>query len=420
MKGHMQLDDRKGSEQEQKNYEDHSHEKSDSMLPAKFNQWVPMKGKPLFLEEQCTIYREIHYPLDFQLGNTQLSELKEVVRLWEGADTDHPLSTKGINAEQLIFFDTETTGLGGGTGNTIFLLGYCHLEDDVVKVKQFFLPGPADEAAMYFHFLQDVNDLSNLVTYNGKAFDWPQVKTRHTLVRDKVPLLPKFGHYDLLHAARRLWKDTLPSCRLTIVEKEILGIERVDDTPGSLAPLLYFDYLKEKDPKIIEGVLKHNEFDVLSLIVLYVQLSKRILNCDDVGSTIKEKYEIARWYEKVKEPMKAAELYEEVAKSNVSCHDEALLALGLLFKKQKKQEDAIDCFEMLAIKENTYAITACIELAKLYEHQYKDVKKALYYSERAYEQQKKAARLLREKKTLDDLKARIERLQEKRKRLDQL
>ena len=45
-----------------------------------------------------------------------------------------------------------------------------------------------------------------MVTYNGKAFDWPQVKTRHTLIREHVPKLPPFGHFDLYHAARRMWK----------------------------------------------------------------------------------------------------------------------------------------------------------------------------------------------------------------------
>ncbi|MCK9907287.1 ribonuclease H-like domain-containing protein, partial [Frankia sp. Cpl3] len=75
----------------------------------------------------------------------------------------------------------------------------------------------------------------DLVTYNGKAFDWPQVKTRHTLLRDSVPELPIFGHFDLLHGARRLWKDELESCRLANIEREKLGSFRQDDVPGYMA-----------------------------------------------------------------------------------------------------------------------------------------------------------------------------------------
>lgn len=409
MKGHMQFQSL--TEPSEKISSDCVSVDNKTLKTASF--WSSINAKPLYLEEQQTIYREVHYPLNYNLGHTKLSELLDVIQLWEKADTNHPLSTNGLNANELIFFDTETTGLGGGTGNTIFLLGYCHFDNTGVKVKQFFLPGPADEAAMYYHFLKDVGELKNLVTYNGKAFDWPQVKTRHTLVRDQVPKLPKFGHYDLLHAARRLWKDLLPSCRLSIVEKEILGIERVNDTPGSLAPLLYFDYLKEKDPKIIEGVLKHNEFDVLSLIVLYIELSKKILNCESGISSMKEKYEVARWYEKVNEPMVATSIYAEVAKSNSSSRDDALLALGLLLKKEKKLEDAIDCFEEIALNINPTSVKACVELAKIYEHQLKDFEKALKYCQIAYDNQKRIARLLREKKQLDDLKVRMDRLLKK-------
>ncbi|MCT8137970.1 ribonuclease H-like domain-containing protein [Anaerobacillus sp. CMMVII] len=399
MKGHMQLSEKPERPQETKQTGDGQ-------------DWSSINGQLLFLEEQWTVYRELEYPLNYQLGSHRFSELKEVVQLWNESGLTHPLATNGLSGDQLIFFDTETTGLGTGTGNTIFLLGYCHVEGDVVKVKQFFLPGPAHEAAMYYHFLHDVKDLSNLVTYNGKAFDWPQVKTRHTLVRDQVPHLPKFGHYDLLHASRRLWKDTLPSCRLSIVEKEILDINREGDTPGSLAPLLYFDYLREKDPTIIEGVLRHNEMDVLGLIVLYIKLSKKILN--KTANTFHETYEIARWFEKEKELKTAMSLYDYVAKSQSSRQNEAIFALGMLLKKDKQLEEAIECFVLLAEKETSASVKACIELAKIYEHQFKDLKKAIHYTELAYNRQKLIARILKEKKLLDDLRVRIERLNKKR------
>ncbi|QOY34860.1 ribonuclease H-like domain-containing protein [Anaerobacillus isosaccharinicus] len=399
MKGHMQLPEKREPHVETRTTDDGQ-------------DWSSISGTPLFLDEQWTIFREVHYPIDYKFGVHRFSELKGVIQLWNEADLNHPLAATGIKENQLVFFDTETTGLGTGTGNTIFLLGYCHIEDDVVKVKQFFLPGPAHEAAMYYHFLDDVQDLSNLVTYNGKAFDWPAVRTRHTLVRDKVGKLPKFGHDDLLHASRRLWKDTLPSCRLSIVEKEILSIERDGDTPGSLAPLLYFDYLREKDPKIIEGVLKHNEMDVLSLIVLYIHLSKKLLN--KASTSMNEMYEVARWFEKEKEMTRATLLYEQVTKSQSPRQNDALLALGLIFKKEKKLEEAVDCFLQLADKESGPSVRACIELAKLYEHQFKDIEKAFFYTELAYHRQKHISRLLKERKLLQELKLRSERLNNKR------
>lgn len=401
MRGHMQL------EEKQTNLEIKSIEAEKTHF-----EWSFLNAKPLFLDDQQTIFREITYPLDYQLGSHSFRELTEVVKKWNKTEINHPLSTNGLHEDQLLFFDTETTGLGGGTGNTIFLLGYCHIEGEAIKLKQFFLPGPADEAALYYYFLQDVKDLSNLVTYNGKAFDWPQVRTRHTFVRDHVPMLPKFGHYDLLHAARRLWKNELPSCRLQIVEKELLGIERIDDTPGSLAPLLYFDYLKDKNPQIIAGVLKHNEVDVLSLITLYIHISKKILNMSEANLTLNEKFEIARWYEKLNETTKACELYKQVAEdiTHSSYRDEALLALGILYKKNKNHENALYYLQNVTEKNSSTSVKASIELAKIYEHQVRDFEKALYYSKKAFQKQKEIARLIKEKKTIEELKDRIERL----------
>lgn len=62
---------------------------------------------------------------------------------------------------------------------------------------------------------------------------------------------------------------------LGTVEKEELSVYRKEDTPGYLAPMLYFHFLKTQDPDLMAGVLHHNEQDVLSLISLYIHLSKR-------------------------------------------------------------------------------------------------------------------------------------------------
>ncbi len=131
-------------------------------------------------------------------------------------------------------------------------------------VRQHILPQPGNEIPLYQSFLERIN-YDTLVTYNGKAFDWPQLKTQHTLIREHVPKLPEFGHFDLYHASRRLWKDKLERVKLSAVETDILGIKRTSDIPGYLAPMIYFDFIERKDPEILFGILKHNELDVLSL-----------------------------------------------------------------------------------------------------------------------------------------------------------
>ncbi|TWI58967.1 ribonuclease H-like domain-containing protein [Halalkalibacter nanhaiisediminis] len=345
-------------------------------------EWRAYDTNPLWFEEDYTLMREKEYSLDHKHGRYLFSELCEVVKRWQDHIYEHPLSAKGRRAEDLLFFDTETTGLSSGVGNTIFMLGYCQIQEEQVRVKQYFLPGPEAEVALYHHFLTDVGNTGNLVTFNGKAFDWPQVKTRHTFVRDQVPKLPKFGHFDLLHASRRFWKNTLPSCKLSIVEQEILQFERIEDTPSYMAPMLYFDFLQEQDPDFVKGIFQHHEWDVLSLMTLYTHLSSLLLN--SVHSTQylqrREAFEIARWYEAMGEKELSQGLYEQLLRED----DEVAHLSQFAFAKAKKQSGdwrlALFLFEELVGK-NHFIFEAAIECAKIYEHQYKDIEKALYFTE---------------------------------------
>lgn len=379
--------------------------------------WYAFDAKPFYFDNQYSIVREVSYPLNYLHGPHHFSELYDVIDLWEEKAIDHPLSFSKEEPDKMVFFDTETTGLGGGVGNTIFLIGYAQVCSDRVVVKQHFLPSPSSEVALYQGFLTDIDDYHamKLTTYNGKAFDWPQIKTRHTLIRDAVPKLPAFGHFDLLHAARRLWKNKLPSVRLSIVEKEILNIKRDHDVPGYLAPMLYFDFLKDHSPKGLEGVFTHNEIDVLSLITLYIHISKILLNTPNLHTSIEEKYEIARWYEAVGQINIAISLYESLARSQNQVKTNTLKALGGLYKKQKQYEKAQHIWTRLIENNSAVDVESATELSKLYEHQRKDYEKALYYatiSYNAWKEKKKIIRTTAQQEKAVFLK-RIERLQEK-------
>ncbi|MDB5084091.1 MAG: hypothetical protein JWN30_977 [Bacilli bacterium] len=380
--------------------------------------WTQMEASPFVYEDDYAMIREVSYPITNRHGRYSFAELQEVVGRWNETTTCHPLSAAGRQAHELLFFDTETTGLHGGTGNMIFLLGYSRVETERVVVKQFFLPGPEAEVALYQAFLQDVKDLQNLVTYNGKAFDWPQVKTRHTLIRDEVPELPAFGHYDLLHGARRLWKNRLESCRLSLVEQTMLGIRRTEDTPGYLAPVLYFDYLHERNPSLLQGVLQHNEWDVLSLITLYIHMSRMLLDprhdCSD-----EERFEVGRWFEHIGEDHQALLCYEQAARMGGKQQFKAKMALASLYKKDKQWMRAKDMWEQLCEEVSYVPADIYLELAKLYEHQAKDYDKALAYAMQAYDSWQSKGSLLRtrhkqsQKKEREEFSKRIERLQKK-------
>ncbi|MDM5316178.1 ribonuclease H-like domain-containing protein [Fictibacillus sp. b24] len=374
--------------------------------------WEKFGAEPYFFEDDYCIIRKVQYPLDQVWGRYPFSDVKNAVAQWQEVNAHHPLNAKGLDVSELLFFDTETTGLSGGAGNTIFMLGMSQIKEDHVLVHQFFLPGPGSEVALYHYFLNHVKKLRNLVTYNGKSFDWPQVKTRHTLIRDYVPSLPEFGHFDLLHGARRLWKETLPAVKLSVVEKEILGVNRIHDTPGFLAPMLYFQYCNEGDPSLLEGVFQHNEWDVLSLITLFTHMSGVVTG--NSFRTEKETYEAARWFESLNEIEFASSLYDEVLQTGTSLQSQSKKSLAALYKKQNKIEISVQYWLEL-LQENELDEEPAVELSKYYEHVQKDYEKALHFAVAAYTVWKGKKRLTKRKEEQEKraFAKRIERLEQR-------
>ncbi|WLD91753.1 ribonuclease H-like domain-containing protein [Alkalihalobacillus sp. AL-G] len=385
--------------------------KKPELLNRDAEKWSKFDVRSLSFEEESCMLREKRFASDTKLGHYTIQDYKIVIEKWNERQDRHPLSANQRTPEDLLFFDTETTGLGSGAGNTIFLLGMARVLGEGIQVRQYFLPSPGNEVALYHHFLSDVKEMKNLVTYNGKAFDWPQVKTRHTFVRDAVPKLPPFGHFDLLHGSRRVWKKSYESLRLSVVEKELLNIERKEDTPGYLAPMLYFEFLREKDPSILKGVFTHNELDVLTLISLYTHLSNILLDIGNTHLTSKEEFEVARWFEAVGDVDEAKRRYKALTKSTRPT--EAMKALALLYRKEKEYDRAVALWE--ATLEQTKDVSTYIELSKAYEHRYKDLTKALYFAEQGYQQWKETSRISRGKEQRErvDFIKRIERLEHK-------
>lgn len=411
MKGHLV---KESDQQKQEVSRESEQEPSTADIPFA-RQWQELQAKPYVWDGEHVMLREVRYPVSHQHGAYTFAQLHEAIAAWEASGRQHPLSAAGRKAGDLLFFDTETTGLSGGAGNTVFLLGYSRLEGDEVVMRQHFLPGPHAEVTLYHSFLEQAQKSSHLVTFNGKSFDWPQVKTRHTLIRDQVSALPSFGHLDLLHGARRLWKDELESCRLSLIEQEKLQVTREDDLPGFLAPIRYFDFLHSQDPSVIEGVLRHNELDVLSLITLYTHITRLILRHEEEQVSHEERFAIARWYDALGDQEAAMKAYAIVANSEHSWNVRAKLALGQLYKKQKDFSQALHIWESCMQGTRFVPEEVYIEAAKLCEHQFKDWEKAMFYTRKAYDQWKQRATLLRQKTRAEAqaYEKRIARLEEK-------
>jgi uncharacterized protein len=369
--------------------------------------WRKENVFPYYFDQNYCLIREVKYPLSQKHGNYYFQDFLTAVSLWNNMSIKHPLSASGHKAEELFFFDTETTGLGGGVGNSIFLLGYASVIGTELVLRQHILPNPGAEIPLYQSFLEKVN-YKTLVTYNGKSFDWPQVKTRHTLVRDHVPKLPAFGHFDLFHAARRLWKHKLERLKLAVVEKEVLGVERVDDIPGYLAPMIYFDFIESKKPEGMLGIMKHNEIDILSLVTLYTHLTFQLCG-KDTSQTRKESFEVGRWYASLGEKGEAEKIMTNLVDGNDRTSLQAKLALAYQFKKAAKWDKSLSLFREVAdAGKESSCLEACIEAAKLFEHKLKDYKLALWYSQKAIEINENP-----EEKALNQLETRRGRLKKK-------
>ncbi|WP_270182262.1 ribonuclease H-like domain-containing protein [Alkalihalobacillus sp. CinArs1] len=377
-------------------------------------KWTSLDSEPFFFDDEYAIVRKKTYPKDHQHGRYVFNELERVIQRWNNFHRAHPLSSKNLNPSDLLFFDTETTGLGGGVGNTIFLLGYCQYTNEGISMNQYFLPGPGREVPMYKAFLDDVQHLKNLVTYNGKAFDWPQVKTRHTLIREQVPKLPQFGHFDLLHGARRFWKNEMESVRLSNVEQQKLDFIRKEDTPGYLAPMLYFEFVKDPDPDLISSVMKHNEEDILSLITLYIHMSNLLLDNRGHHLSAMEQFQSARWWEAVGEDDHAASLYQLSIDGKYD--RDAKKALAKIHKKQGDLAKSLPIW--IELSEDTNDEESDIELAKYYEHKEKDYEQALHHALLGYQKWKSKKRILKDKAEAERIQymKRIERLEQKEAR----
>lgn len=183
---------------------------------------------------------------------------------------------QAIDPRQLLFFDTETTGLSGGTGTRAFMVGAADwwVDDDGhsgVRVRQLLIANLAAEASMLQTFASWLRPDTVLSSYNGRCYDAPLLKTRYRLARQPEPL-SALDHLDLLFPSRRRWRGHFENCRLATIERHVLGVVREDDLPGSEAPAAWLGYLRGGSAVNLRRVVQHNHQDVVSLAQLLLRL----------------------------------------------------------------------------------------------------------------------------------------------------
>jgi len=257
-----------------------------------------------------------------------------------------------------LFFDTETTGLGGASGVLAFLVGLAWFDEEGrLCVEQVLLRSPAEESAMLGHLAERLDAASFWVTFNGKAFDWPLLRTRY--VMNRMPAPAQRPHLDLLHVSRRLHRARVGRCRLVDVEGEVLGFERCGDIAGAEVAARYAHFLRTGDESSLTAVVDHNAWDVVSMAALVGLYGEPlgVLHPEDL-------VELARALKRAGAAERALAAADRAISSGARAG--GLRMRALLAKARGDRLKALEDFEALSAELDDPHTR--LELAKLYEH----------------------------------------------------
>jgi len=344
-----------------------------------------VQGEELLTAHGPTYVVKSEYPLGDRWGDFPVYEEADHTTLLQCAkmnpEVSEPLS-------KMIFMDTETTGLAGGSGTLAFMVGLGYYTEEAFVLYQYFLRTPEEERAMLTSIdqLMAEQERSIVVSYNGKSFDTPLLNTRYVINQMDSPF-KKSDQIDLLHFARRFWKKRLPSRTLGFIENEVLGFYRSEEeVPGWMAPELYFEYLREGKAEGVSHVFYHNAVDIVSLGVLEILMAKLLCNpAENESLHGLDQLSIAKMFiDAQQDDAQVLALYDSATKKTLpeQFSVQGLLEYGHLLKRREAWEEAVKVWERAAAIKS---LEACEELAKYYEHQRKDYETAIRWVNRGFE-----------------------------------
>lgn len=281
----------------------------------------------------------------------------------------------GFNPARATVIDIETTGLAGGTGTYAFIIGAGFWKGRRFVIRQYLMRDFNEESAQLYAFTEDFS--GNMISYNGRCFDVPLLINRFRLHRFDNPF-ENASHLDMLFSCRRIWKRHLSSFKLTDIEMSVLGYARQDDIPSYLIPSIFFDFLQNRDETTLFPILNHNRDDILSLYQLTTMTSALVgqnircgSNDDELLLSLAEICFNARQYRKA--IALTQKINQDFASQETLGKTAKLKAMA--YKRLGMWNKAVGAFT--DVHRFNPEIHSLIELAKLYEHKSKDIRKAL-------------------------------------------
>lgn len=288
--------------------------------------------------------------------------------------------TDDVDPGRWMFLDTETSGLAGGTGTWVFLVG-CLTIDKVASdtgepiefVLHQYLLTRLDAEAAYLDALRCEFERSELMlSYNGKTFDLPLLASRFRLAGQSLSV-SAIAHLDLLFYTRRAFSGIWPNCRLATAETNLLDLVRNDDLPGSEAPGAWLGWLRRGETGRLAAVVRHNRYDVLSLAALTTPLAASFADPITTGAHV---LSIARYHRVRGEPEQALAI---LARHRDALAAPELFELAGLMRARGAWEDAAEIWSQLAERDQPEALEA---LSKYCEHRIGDHARALELARR--------------------------------------
>ena len=325
------------------------------------------------------------YPLDTRHGNVELGAALDVIPehlAFSACDADLETFDPGT----ALFMDTETTGLAGGTGTTAFLIGVGYFAHDAFVLEQAFMRDFDEEEAMLRYLDTLFARAATVVTFNGKSFDVPLLRTRY--IANRLPFrLDAMVHFDLVHASRRIWKMRLKDCSLGNIERSVLSIKRQGDVPSAEIPQMWFDYLRTRDARDLKRVFYHHSMDILSLAALMALMSQSLETASETGFIhAEDQFSLTRLHFRGKRFEEAIEhanrLLENETDEYIRC--ETLQLLAVAYKRLQDWENMSATWELMR-REFPSHLLPKLELAKHHEHRTRNLEEALALCEEIQE-----------------------------------
>lgn len=203
--------------------------------------------------------------LELRFPDERFAHLRHPLTLAADAETDW----SRLDPEALLL-DLETLGFHG---RPLFLVGLFRIDRERGggEILQYLARDYTEEEAVIRAFGQIARGHRLWISFNGKAFDVPFLRTRAAFY--SIPLPEPAEHLDLLHAARRVYRGVLPDCRLKTLEVRVFGRFRLRDLDGGEIPGAYHDFVRTGRTDEMERILRHNRDDLLTLGRLHLHLA---------------------------------------------------------------------------------------------------------------------------------------------------